>query len=445
MKWLPEDRRLPLGERRALGRARRRVLPRVEQAIFRPPAGRGDPVEVILRANARRLPHLLPIKYGRMAASPLAFFRGAAPVMARDIGRAPVTGLIVQLCGDAHVRNLGAYAAPDGHLVFDVNDFDETVAGPWEWDLKRLAASFVLAGREAGDSDRVCAGAVEVLARAWREGLERLSWIPVLELARYQVRRYLEKGPVHDVLRKAQRATPLQTLAKLTRKGRGGACRFRSRPPVLFPPGRSATRAVLASLASYRENLDADRRLVLQAYRPADVAFKVVGTGSVGTRDYVVLLFGNGPRDPLFLQIKEELPSCWASFLPTPREAHEGRRVAEGQHRLQTLTDPLLGWTTIAGRPYLVRQLADHKASVNPEDLGGKALLEYALVCGETFAKAHARTGDPAALSGYAGRTSRLDRALARFALAYADETERDFSLFVKAIRRGRVPALRGV
>jgi uncharacterized protein (DUF2252 family) len=264
--------------------------------------------------------------------------------------------------------------------------------------------------------------------------------MPVLVLARHRITHEVEQGPVRQVLHKAERSTPLQTLASLTVTRGRGAPRFAQRPPLLAHVPATTARKVLRALPAYACRLDADRRLILDGYRPIDVAFKVVGTGSVGTRDYVVLLLGNGPRDPLFLQVKEELPSCWAPYLPHGRRrVHDGERVAEGQHRMQTLSDPLLGWTSIEGRPYLVRQLADHKAAIDPSELRGNGLLEYALVCGKTFAKSHARTGDAAALTGYLGTTDRIDRALARFAVAYADQTTADHERFSKAVRAGRV------
>jgi uncharacterized protein (DUF2252 family) len=445
MKLIAQQRALPVAERRHMGKSRRRVVPRLEQARWAPNPGRPDPVGLLARADRGRLPELLPIKYGRMAASPFGFFRGAAAVMASDIGRLPVTGLVAQLCGDAHVRNLGAYAAPDGHLVFDINDFDETLVGPWEWDLKRLAVSLVLAGREAGVSDRFSVQAVSSMALAYREAMHTFAEMPVLSLLRYQIRRHLVDTPVHSVLLKARRATPPQTLAKLTKKGRGGIPAFRKMRPLLFPVSEATARKVLVSLRPYREELDGGHRHVFDAYRPVDVAFKVVGTGSVGMRDYVVLLLGSLPNDALFLQVKEEGRSCWAPYLRSGRRSgHEGQRVAEGQHALQTLSDPLLGWTTIEGRPCLVRQLSDHKASVGPGDLDRRGLVEYALVCGEAFAKGHARTGDAVALSGYLGTTNRFDRALGKFAIAYADQTEADFRQFLSAVRRGLLRARRG-
>jgi uncharacterized protein (DUF2252 family) len=427
---------LRLAERRALGRHRRNAVRRADQAAWKAGADRPDPAELIRKANADRLPELLPIKYQRMAASPFGFFRGAAPLMARDLSTLPVTGIQVQLCGDAHVRNLGAYAAADGHLVFDINDFDETIPGPWEWDLKRLATSFVLAGREAGEKEALCKEAVELLVATYREMIDRLSRLSPVELAGHEITHDINRGPVLAVLAKAERESRFRAFEKLTVEGHP---RFHNRRPILSRVSEGVGRGVIASLRPYRDTLPPDRQVVLDAFRPMDVSFKVVGTGSVGTRDYVVLLLGTHRKDPLLLQVKEEPASCYTPFLPqVPPFAHQGRRVAEGQHRMQTVSDPFLGWTRIGSRDYLVRQLCDHKASVDPAELQGKALLSYARVCGGLFAKGHARTGDGAAVAGYCGRTTRLDTALAGFATAYADQTERDHQAFLKARRRWR-------
>jgi uncharacterized protein (DUF2252 family) len=435
----------PARERLAFGKGRRRLLRRTDQGRLKEWAGRPDPLATLLKASRGRLPELLPIKWGRMAASPFGFFRGAVPVMALDLARLPVTRIRVQMCGDAHVRNLGAFAAPDGHLVFDINDFDETMPGPWEWDVKRLAASLVLAGREAGDGDSLCASAAEEFVFSYRAALKKFSLMSALDLARFEIRRY-RRGPVARVLEMAERATPLHSLEKLTVASRGGVRRFPKRPPLLLPLEPARARRVLGSLRAYRDTVSDDRQLVLDAYRLVDVAFKVVGTGSVATRDYAVLAFGDGADHPLFLQVKEEPPSSYAAVLPgAARPSHEGRRVAQGQHRMQTVSDPFLGWTTLEGRHYLVRQLADHKAAIEPEQLKGPALKAYARVCGELLAKAHARTGDAAILYGYCGDTDRLDRAIGKFAIAYADRTEADHAAFVKAIRAGRIRARMGV
>jgi uncharacterized protein (DUF2252 family) len=440
---IPPSRFDSFATRIAFGRSLRDVVRRVDQNALPPPRRRRDALALLVAAEKGRIPTLLPIKYGRMSASPFAFFRGAAPVMAADLAGLPRTGYHVQICGDAHVRNLGAYASPDGRIVFDINDFDETMRAPWEWDLKRLGASFVLAGREARCSERVCRDAVMVLVQSYRRSMTVFATMPAVEVARYQVHRHLDEGPIHEVLRKAERAGPLTSLKKLTVQLAGGRRRFAERPPLLQRVDALTSKRVLASLRAYRETLGANRQLVLDAYCPSDVAFKVVGTGSVGTRDYVVLAFGNGPRDPLLLQVKEATESCYARYVKTERgvTAHQGRRVAEGQHRMQTVADPFLGWTSVGGHDFLVRQLADHKASLDPGDLTGPTLVDYALVCGETFAKAHARTGDAAVLCGYAGDAEKLDVAIAEFALAYADVATRDYEAFSLAIKDGRVDA----
>jgi len=436
---------LPLEQRQDEGRALRKKLPRSEQVKWEPAADRPDPVKLLLDANRERLKYLLPIKWGRMAASPFGFYRGATHLMARDLGALPTTGIEVQVCGDAHVRNLGAYAAADCHLVFDINDFDETVRGPWEWDLKRLVVSVVLAGREAGDKDTDCENAVLALVRCYRESLQRFAKMKVVELERYEIRREMVRGVVRNVLAKAARVTIENTLQKLTEPGKDGVPKIANRPPLLTPVSAAVKAKVLGAAKEYRESLGPDHQQVLDGYTPAHVSFKVVGTGSVGTRDYIILLFGNGSADPLFLQVKQELRSCYAPYLPNYDSPHEGRRVAEGQHRMQTVCDPLLGWTSIEGNHYIVRQLRDHKASIDPEALSGKALTEYALVAGEVLAKAHARTGDGAVLSGYCGTKDVLDEAMAGFAKAYADQTEKDHRLFVKAVRSGKVKAMRGL
>jgi uncharacterized protein (DUF2252 family) len=426
---------------RSRGRRLRRKVGRTEQGPWRPPADRPDPLAILQESNAERLPQLVPLKVGRMALSPFGFFRGAAPVMAADLAARPRTGILVQLCGDAHVQNIGAFATPEGRLVFDLNDFDETIPGPWEWDLDRLAASVVLAGREAGNGDRLCGEAVRTLSRSYRESMERFSDMGILELAAYEVHRHTKSGPVHTALGKAERATPAHAVEKLTVMTKAG-CRFHDRPPLLWHVPKKTARAVIASLAGYRETLSPDRRLVVDGYQPLDVAFKVVGTGSVGTRDYVVLFAGRHKEDHFLLQVKEEVPSCYVRYLPdVPPCNQQGRRVAEGQHKLQTFSDPFLGWTTIESRDYLVRQLCDHKAKVELEDMEGAALVEYALVSGEILAKGHARTGDAAAISGYCGRSTKLDKAMARFALAYADQTEHDHERLLQAIKRGRFRA----
>jgi uncharacterized protein (DUF2252 family) len=439
-------------ERHALGQARRKQLRRQEHAYWRPPASRRSPVTTVARSMRGRMPSLVKLKYERMLASPFGFFRGAVPVMAADLAALPNTGILSQICGDAHVRNLGAYAAPDGRLIFDINDFDETCAAPFEWDLKRMAVSLVLAGRENGEKSSACRDAVHILALHFRRLAAALARMPVLELARYQVHRLQRVTPVSEALHKAQRETPLSTLARFTQETKDKAGhlprRFKKEPPLLMPLPLAQSRAVLASFARYRTSLLPERRHFLDQYTPIDVAFKVVGTGSVGLRDYLVYLEGNGVNDPLFLQIKEEPGSAYAPYLTlhgagSQAAIHQGQRVAEGQRAMQWQSDPFLGWTTIASRDYLVRQLNDHKASVDLEELRGGGLCEYAALCGELLARGHARSGDVHLITGYLGAGSsqdKFDLALAAFAEAYADQTEADWRTLV-ASRKRAAPA----
>jgi uncharacterized protein (DUF2252 family) len=429
-------------ERNALGQARRKQLRRQEHAQWRPSAHR-PPVTTIARSMRGRIASLVALKYERMLASPFGFFRGAAPVMAADLATLPNTGILSQICGDAHVSNLGAYAAPDGRLVFDINDFDETCAAPFEWDLKRMAASLVLAGRENGHKSSTCGEAVFILVQSYRRLAASLARTPIVELARYQVHRLERVTPVSQALRKAERETPIGTLARFTEEGKGNKAgqarrRFKEEPPLLTRLPQGQARAVLASFAAYRNSLRPERRHFLDQYIPVDVAFKVMGTGSVGLRDYLVYLEGNGANDPLFLQIKEEPGSAYAPYLgahgATRAAAHQGQRVAEGQRAMQGQSDPFLGWTSIANRDYLVRQLNDHKASVDLEALQGGGLAEYAAVCGELLARGHARSGDVHLITGYLGEGTRQDKfdlALAAFAEAYADQTEADWRALV--------------
>jgi uncharacterized protein (DUF2252 family) len=434
---------LALNERRAIGRRLRNKVGRAAHSKWSPEKIRRDPVATILAANSDRVPELVPIKMGRMAVSPFAFFRGAAPLMAADLATLPKTGLHVQICGDAHVRNLGAYAAPEGYLVFDINDFDETIHGPWEWDLKRLATSLVLAGREAGAGKSTCRNAVEEMTRSYRTSMARFATLGLRDLAKVEIRRGWQGTPVHAVLHKARRVTPKATLKKLTAPAGRDSHRFHDRPPVLRHVNQKTFDRVVKSLRSYRQTLLVRYQSIFQGYEPVDVAFKIVGTGSVGTRDYVLLLFGNGVDDPLFLQIKEELPSCYAPYVTgVPPIVHQGKRVAQGQKKMQTVSDPFLGYTTIDNRHFLVRQLADHKAAIDPLQLKGTALLEYGRVCGEVLAKAHARTGDAGLVAGYCGKSAALDNALVKFAKLYADQTESDYQQFKKAIAKGTVRAV---
>lgn len=433
-----------IADRRGHGKSRRQVVHRVDQCECRIPTRRPDPVDLLLDVVKDRVPELLPIKWTRMNVSPFGFFRGAVPLMALDLNSLPATGLTVQICGDAHVRNLGAFASPTGALVFDINDFDETIAGPWEWDVKRLATSIVLAGREAGNSDAACKEAVLAFVAAYRQSLDACAQMTVLQLARYTVHRHLEGKPIQGVLQKAERAKPLNILQKLT--SGSSQARFKDQPPLLKAVAAGTRSAVLEALEKYKPTVAPDRRHFLDQYRAEDVAFKVVGTGSVGTRNYLILLFGNGPEDALFLQMKEEPPSAYAQYLKeAPKPRNEGERVVSGQKLMQAQSDIFLGWTSMEGRDYLVRQYADFKAAVNPGELKGSGLQDYARTCGEVLGKGHARSGDACALAGYCGDSDKLDNAIAKFAFAYADQTDADFKLFQKAVKSGKLKTVEGV
>ncbi len=418
-------------ERRALGQARRKQVGRHQHDDLHPKARPASALELVARSMRGRVPALIALKYQLMAESPFAYFRGAAPVMAADLAQLPSTGIVSQLCGDAHVRNLGAYAAPDGRLVFDINDFDETIHGPFEWDLKRMAASLVLAGRAAGHKESSARKAAEACIDRYAGQMRAFASMTQLEVNRFQVHRIGLARPVHVALAKAERATPQHTLEQLTALASprpGAPRRFKESKPTLTRITGARARAVLASLGPYREMLQPERQHLLDFYRPVDVAFKVVGTGSVGLRDYCIYMEGNSPADPLFLQIKEEVASAYAPYLPDAHPApHNGQRVAEGQRAMQIQADPFLGWTHIGSRQYLVRQLNDHKGSIEIEDLAGVNLRAYAEVCGELLARGHARSGDPQAIAGYIGSGSAFAVALAKFGAAYADQTEKDW------------------
>jgi uncharacterized protein (DUF2252 family) len=426
-----------LRDRYEAGRRLRKRLPRKQHSRWTPAKDRADPIQTLASTNEGRVARLLPEKYRRMRVSPFSFFRGAAVLMASDLARLPRSGITVQMCGDAQVRNLGAYAAPDGRLIFDINDFDETMPGPWEWDVKRLATSLVLASRENGQAQSRQDEAVRAFVRSYRLHLREFARMPIVRLARHLIARSPSEPLVDAIIENARRVTPMSNLRKLvvTRKG---VFRFHDqRPDLEHVPARTAG-DVVRSLELYRRTLNASRRRAFDAYHPADVSFKIVGTGSVGTRDYVVLLFGNGRRDPLFMQVKQELASCYAPYLKGAQlVTHQGRRVAEGQQMMQTASDPFLGYTRFGGHDYLVRQLADHKAGLEPTELTGRTLLAYAELCGEVLAKGHARTSDAAMLAGYAGSSPRLDHAIAGFAAAYADQTNTDYRRFLKWLRKG--------
>jgi uncharacterized protein (DUF2252 family) len=448
-------------ERFALGQECRKQMRRPEHRIWKTKDRRENPLKLLEASTQGRVPALVALKNQLMAASPFGYFRGAVPVMAYDLSLMSNTGIRNQLCGDAHVRNLGAFAAPDGRLVFDINDFDETIVAPFEWDVKRMATSLILAGRSAGRRNLDCREAAAVFLERYRVAMATFARMPVLEVARYQVHRLQNVTSVAGILRIAERATPMHTLLTLTEVEGGAAAAktkeaktagvakavveeprprvFKTMPPRLTRVTGEAAERVLDSLTKYAESLQPERRHFLAQYRPMDVAFKVVGTGSVGLRDYCVLMEGNGAKDPLFLQIKEEVASGYAPYVASgarKERQHQGRRVVDGERAMQVQSDPFLGWTTMEGRDYLVRQLNDHKASVQLESLKAAGLMEYAAVCGEILARGHARAGDSLMIAGYLGTSARFDEAVGAFAEEYANQTELDWKQLVSSLKK---------
>jgi len=413
-------------------------------------------VDIVLAGNAGRQEHLVPLRMGRMAASPFAFLRGAAAVMAWDLSHTAVTAMQVIIDGDAHINNFGLYGTPQGDVVVDLNDFDEATIGPWEWDLKRLVASVNVAARENGFNSKERSRAVRKTVAGYRFNMDRLSTMGVLEV--YSIYGYAERRPtfvkvpaqawavIQKTVGKAKRTTNETLLPKVAFRNTDGAWRFRDDPPILTREGGETRRKVIASLAAYAAQLNPAYRNMLRRYAVADVAHRVVGVGSVGTRAYLILLFGNGDHDPLFLQVKEAIEPVHAAYLPElglrQEHEHQGLRVIDTQRLLQALGDPLLGRTTIDGRPYFVRQMKNMKASMPVSLMTGKPFDFWASICGGLLARAHARCGDAARIAGYCGDADTLDRALADFAEAYADQTERDHAALVKAIKTGRVKAV---
>jgi uncharacterized protein (DUF2252 family) len=428
-------------ERKQYGRSRRDIVSRSAQANLHLKQRNFDPIAVQRAAAEGRVRQLLPVKYARMMVSPFAFFRGAVAIMAADLGRLPNSGLHVQLCGDAHVQNLGSFATPDGKLVFDLNDFDETIRGPWEWDIKRMAASLVLAGQESGHDRAGCTSAADALVQSYCHYIQEFSTQPILQVARHQIRREARIEPIHAALLQSERARPLDLHRKFTEPDAQGQPHFRNLRPTFWRIRGQKAKEILDSLNAYRENLAPERRHLFDLFRVVDVGFKVVGTGSVGLRDYVILFQGNSAKDPMFLQVKQEAPSAYAKFLPEAIHPHQGQRTAEGQRAIQPISDLLLGWTTIGHHHYLVRQLNDHKGSIDLQELRGGGLKSLALVAGELLARGHARSGDACAIYGYCGSGGKMARALREFACQYADQTEADYGAFVSAIKGGKIKA----
>ncbi|WP_327359215.1 DUF2252 domain-containing protein [Streptomyces sp. NBC_01304] len=439
------------------GKALREQVPRSSHDRFAVAEGRPDAVAAVKESSRGRIPELIPMRVGKMAASPFSFLRGAAGLMAYDLARTPVTGIGAQICGDAHAANFGLYADARGGLVIDLNDFDETVHGPWEWDLKRLAASLVLAGREAGASEDDCRQAAHDAVGAYRRTMRLLAKLPVLDawnaIADEELVSHTDAhdllGTLEKVSEKARNNTSGRFAAKSTEVLDDGSRRFVDAPPVLRRIPDAEAAAVASSLGEYLDTLSEDRLPLLARYAIQDVAFRVVGTGSVGTRSYVVLLQDH-QGEPLVLQVKEARASALLPHLPAAgfkvgEVLHEGRRVVLGQKRMQVVSDILLGWTSAAGRPFQVRQFRNRKGSVDPAALAADQLDDYGRMTGALLARAHAHTADPRLISGYCGKNEELDESVASFAVAYADRTEADHAVLVAGVREGRIEAESGV
>ncbi|MFE7857725.1 DUF2252 domain-containing protein [Streptomyces sp. NPDC057403] len=437
-------------DRAQRGRAARKRVPRSGHAGWLAPVDRSDPVAVLERQGRDRLSELLPIRYGRMAASPLAFLRGSAAVMAADLASRPHTGLAVQLCGDAHLLNFGLYASPERTLLFDLNDFDETFPGPFEWDVQRLAASVAVAARENGHADDRARRAALAAAAAYRTAIRRLARRGELEVwyervdadsLRTLARSARRRRQVAASLTRARRRTSLHAVGKLTEVV-DGRRRIVHDPPLLEPAGVSDTAAVRKMFSDYRSTLSEERRLLLDRYRFVDAARKVVGVGSVGMRCFVVLLAGRDADDLLFLQIKEARNSVLEEHLPHGPYVHPGHRVVAGQRLTQAASDIFLGWMSgPQGRAFYWRQLRDMKGSADVAGMSPSDLLAYARLCGSALARAHARSGDRIAIASYLGEADTFDRAVADFALAYAGQTADDHAALGAAIAAGVVRA----
>ncbi len=444
-------------ERRAQGKALRDTVPRASHAGWKAPEDRRDPIDLLIESNEGRIMDLVPIRFGRMMQSPFTFYRGSAAVMAADLASTAQSGLRVQACGDAHLLNFGGFATPERQIVFDINDLDETLPAPFEWDVKRLTASVVIAGRYLRLSETECARVADATARSYREHMGDYSskralevWYETIsvdaaiealatadEQARKTVKARIEKAQ--------ERSSPEFVFPKLV-EHRGAEPRFKDDPPLIFHPSAEIASGVTTGfsepLARYRASLPHHIRVLFDRYRLCDIAMKVVGIGSVGTM-CAIGLFIAAEDDPLFLQIKEARASVLEPYAGKSEFKNHGERVVNGQRLMQSATDIFLGWTTGAnGRDVYVRQLRDVKLSAIVEDWEEGTLKEYGKLCGWALAKAHARSGDAAMIAGYMGSSSTFDDAISEFAMEYADQNERDYRAFIKAVREGRLKAI---
>ncbi|MBG0562168.1 DUF2252 domain-containing protein [Actinoplanes aureus] len=441
----------PRAQRYGIGRSLRDRSPRSDMAHWRAPDHRIDPVRQVAASHEGRVEHLIPVRVGRMIASPYAFLRGTAGLMADDFAALPCTGITPVICGDAHLGNFGFYASPERELVFDLNDFDEAHPGPWEWDLRRLVVSVYVAGRVNGFRESACGDAVRHCVEEYRDQIAHLAEQPLLgrsfsQLDVEAMRSAASRGSFRDEIeraaRRARRRTSDRALPRFTER-HDGTARLIEEPPLITRLPHDEREQLAESLDGYLNTLKPHWARILGGYRIVDIAHKVVGVGSVGLRAYVALCEGSSPDDVVFLQLKQARRSVIAKHQhgALAWHRHQGQRVVEYQQALQTVSDPLLGWTTVGDRQYYVRQFRDMKGAILVEDIDAGALADYAGVCGYLLAKSHARTSGASMIAGYAGSGDKLDESLCRFARAYADQVESDHAALVDAVRRGVLPA----
>ena len=445
--------RLTRAERIEAGRALRKDIPRSAHAEWASASDRPDPLSLLLQGDQHRLAELVPIRYGRMLVSPFTFLRGSAIIMANDLACTAATGLRVQLCGDAHLSNFGTYATPERNRVFDVNDFDETLPGPWEWDIKRLATSFVVAGRSQSFPESVNIQAATRCVQSYREhmwifaGMANLDlWYTRIDIESTLLRIHPDsRAYLHRELERARRRTNSHVFPKLAREDQGKYT-IKDDPPLISHLEDGVwVDQIPEMIEMYIESLPDDRRVLLSRYRLIDVARKVVGVGSVGTRCYIVLLLGDQDDDPLFLQIKQAQASVLEPYVGMSRYGNHARRVVNGQRLMQAASDIFLGWTRYDNINFYVRQLRDMSLSPNIERMGTNDLITYAGLCGWVLARGHARSGDSVGISSYVGKSDTFDQAIAAFARTYADQVELDYAALVAAVKSGQIAAEVGV
>ncbi len=452
-RWGPviESDSLSRADRRSEGGSRRTNASRRSHAGWTPPSDRRDPLEILEETNAGRMPELIPVRNGRMLRGPFPFLRGSAALMAADLASTPISGIRVQTCGDCHLLNFGLVASPERNLFFGINDFDETLNAPFEWDVKRLAVSLMVVGQRNGYSGTDASGVVAALVRSYREAMARLAAMRALDV--WYTR--MDADLILETARTGQQRRAQESMAAMARRrvaeyvfpeltgGANGRRRFRDQPPMIYHEnmGREQVEKILRLFDQYRGSLPDDRRMILDRYRLVDVAFKAVGIGSVGTRCYILLLLAED-GDPLILQVKEARKSVLEPFAGTGPYEHQGRRVVEGQRLMQIPSDIFLGWfTNDDGIDLYVRQIREMRYGVDPAGAAPKQLAEYARICGESLARSHVKSGCAAVIAGYLGRSDKFDKAIALFAGAYAEQNRRDYEAFRAAVREGRIPA----